>query len=69
MKKNLSMYNNWYLNKVVIKEEPLKLLKITPEEWEQTPESVKLTLNHLVENFEKRITALEEENNYLRKYL
>jgi transposase len=50
-------------------QEALKPPEITAEEWEQTPASVKLLIKHLVENFEKRITALEEENRYLREQI
>jgi hypothetical protein len=50
-------------------QESLKPPEITEQEWEQTPLSVKLLIKHLVENFDKRIEKLEEENRYLKEQI
>lgn len=50
-------------------QESLKPPEITEQEWEQTPPSVKALIKHLVENFEKRIAKLEEENRYLKEQI
>jgi hypothetical protein len=41
--------------------------EITEEEWQRTPESVKRLIKRLVENIEKRVAELEEENPYLHE--
>lgn len=50
-------------------QESLRPPEITEQEWEQTPLSVKLLIKHLVENFDKRIAKLEEENRYLKEQI
>jgi transposase len=53
----------------MMSQESLKPPEITEQEWEQTPQSVKLLIKHLVENFDKRIAKLEEENRYLKEQI